>query len=69
VIFTHQYVVTGLRPEFKISKNITLPVTLGISAMRPAYFTERSLKNIFNNNNNYQFQLSPYASAQINYKF
>ncbi|PWB26425.1 DUF6268 family outer membrane beta-barrel protein [Flavobacterium sp. HTF] len=69
VIFTHQYIVTGLRPEFKITKNISLPVTLGISAARPAYFTERSLKNIFNNNNNYQFQLSPYASAQVNYKF
>ncbi|RZJ49695.1 MAG: histidine kinase [Flavobacterium sp.] len=69
VIFTHQYIVTGLRPEFKIGKNITIPVTLGISAVRPAYFTDRSLKNIFNSKDQYQFQFAPYAAAQINYKF
>ncbi|MEO6176855.1 MAG: DUF6268 family outer membrane beta-barrel protein [Flavobacterium circumlabens] len=69
VIFTHQYIVTGLRPEIRIGKKITLPITLGISAVRPAYFTDRTLKSLFSSTNQYQFQSSFYAAAQINYKF
>lgn len=69
VIFTHQYIVAGLRPEIRIGKKITFPVTLGISAVRPAYFTDRNLKSFFSNTNQYQFKSSFYAGAQINYKF
>lgn len=69
VIFTHQYLVAGLRPQFKINKHITIPVTLGISGARPAYFTDRTLKGFFSDKAKYQFQSAPYASVQINYNF
>lgn len=69
-MFTHQYLVAGLRPEIKINKNITLPITLGINAIRSVYFNERTLKSIFNGNiTNSKFDFSPYLSAEINYKF
>ncbi|MFH6943524.1 DUF6268 family outer membrane beta-barrel protein [Flavobacterium aquidurense] len=69
-MFTHQYLVTGLRPEIKINKNITLPITLGVNAARSVYFNERTLKSIFNEKiTNSKFDFSPYISAEINYKF
>ena len=37
-IFTHQYIVVGFRPEFKVSKHISLPVMVGINAVRNAYY-------------------------------
>ena len=41
-IFTHQYIVVGFRPEFKVSKHISLPVMVGIHAVRNAYYDGRS---------------------------
>jgi len=70
VMFTHQYFVTGFRPEIKITKNISLPITAGINAMRPVYYNDRSLKSIFDDKNtNAHFDFSPYVSAEINFKF
>ena len=46
-IFTHQYIVVGFRPEFKVSKHISLPVTVGINAVRNAYYDGRSLSAFF----------------------
>ena len=69
VIFTHQYIVAGLRPEIKINKNISLPITLGLNAVRFAYFQDRNLKSLFKDNPTSRFDFSPYAAAQINYKF
>lgn len=69
VIFTHQYMITGLRPEIKIGKNISIPITAGINAIRPAYFSDRSLKAMFNNKQDYYFQISPYVSTGITVNF
>jgi len=69
VIFTHQYAVAGLRPEIKINKNISLPITLGVNAVRFAYFQDRNLKSFFKDKESSYFDFSPYAAAQINYKF
>lgn len=49
MMFSHQYIVMGLRPEFKVSKHIAIPLTIGASMMRSAGFDERSLKGIFSN--------------------
>ncbi|WP_316781520.1 DUF6268 family outer membrane beta-barrel protein, partial [Pedobacter antarcticus] len=46
-IFTHQYVVLGLRPEIKIGKRVSIPLTFGLNATRTAQITNRSLKTIF----------------------
>ncbi|MFH7011531.1 DUF6268 family outer membrane beta-barrel protein [Flavobacterium sp. FlaQc-52] len=69
VIFTHQYMVGGLRPEFKINKHITIPITVGISGARPAYYAEKSLKSMFSTKDKFQFKSAPYAAVQVNYNF
>lgn len=63
-IFSHMHLVTGLRPEFSIGKKVSIPITLGISAWRPAKITDRTFKGLFNDQD-YYFQLSPYVSAGI----
>ena len=63
-IFTHQYFVAGLRPEIKLGKHISIPITAGIHAMRPAEMVNRSLKSMFQDKG-YYFQVSPYVSAGL----
>ncbi len=65
VIFSHQYIVTGVRPEIKISQKVSIPLTAGINAVRPAFFSDRTLKAMFASDRNYYFQLSPYLSAGL----
>lgn len=67
-VFTHQTVVAGFRPEIKVGKRVTIPVTFGINARRTAQITDRSLKTIFQDKE-YYFGLSPYASAGIQIGF
>jgi hypothetical protein len=67
-IFSHQYIVAGFRPEIKIGKYVSIPVTAGISAMRPAEITNRSLKSMFQDKG-YYFQIAPYVSAGLNIGF
>jgi len=67
-IFTHQYMVTGFRPEIKIGKHLSIPITAGIHAMRTAEFSDRKLKSLFKDNG-YYFQISPYVSAGLNINF
>ena len=67
-IFTHQYIVVGFRPEFKVSKHISLPVTVGINAVRNAYYDGRSLSAFFKAmGREYDpcFQIAPYFSVSI----
>lgn len=67
-IFTHQYVVLGLRPEIKIGKRVSIPLTFGLNATRTAQITNRSLKTIFQDKG-YSFRASPYASAGLQVGF
>lgn len=67
-IFSHQYLVAGFRPEIRIGKYISIPITAGISAMRPAEITSRSLKSMFQDRS-YYFQIAPYASAGLQIGF
>jgi hypothetical protein len=67
-IFTHQYVVFGLRPEIKLGKHMTLPVTFGLNATRTAQITDRSLKTIFQDKG-YSFRGSLYAATGLQIKF
>lgn len=69
VIFTHQYIVLGLRPEIKLGKNVSIPITAGMNAIRSAYYTDRTLKAMFKSSDDYYFQISPYASAGITINF
>ena len=63
-IFSHQYFIAGFRPEIKVNKQLSIPVTAGIQAMRPAEMTNRSLKSMFQDRG-YYFQVSPYFSAGL----
>jgi len=67
-IFTHQTIVAGLRPEIKLGKRVSIPITVGINAMRTAQITDRSLKTIFQDKG-YNFKASPYASAGLQIAF
>ena len=67
-IFTHQYVVFGLRPEIKLGKRVTIPLTFGLNATRTAQITDRSLKTIFQDKG-YSFRGSLYGAAGLQVKF
>lgn len=67
-IFTHQYVVFGLRPEIKLGKRVTIPVTFGVNATRTAQITDRSLKTIFQDKG-YSFRGSLYAAVGLQVGF
>ena len=67
-MFTHQYIVAGFRPEVKIGKNLSLSITAGIHAMRPAEMTNRNLKSLFQDRG-YYFQISPYVSGGLQVGF
>lgn len=67
-MFSHQYIVAGIRPEIKIGKNLSIPLTAGIHAMRPAEMTNRNLKSLFQDKG-YYFQISPYVSGGLQIGF
>ena len=70
VIFSHQYLVTGLRPEIRLGKSgLSIPIMVGINAYRPAFYDNRNLKSLFASKSDYYFRVSPYASAGIRYGF
>ncbi len=67
-IFSHQYMIVGLRPEIRLSKRVAIPITMGISAMRPAEISSRSLKSMFDDKS-YYFQIAPHVSAGLQIGF
>lgn len=70
MMFTHQYIVAGLRPEIKLGKcGLSIHITLVINATRPAFYSNRTFKGMFASNNDYFFRISPYASAGIKFGF
>lgn len=68
-IFTHQYIVAGFRPEIKLGNHVSIPITAGIHAMRPAEMANRNLKSLFQGSRSYYFQVSPYISAGLQIGF
>ncbi|MCD8137764.1 MAG: DUF6268 family outer membrane beta-barrel protein [Parabacteroides gordonii] len=70
-IFTQQYVIAGLQPELTITKSLSVPVTIGLSAYRAAFYDDRTLKAMFKVEGDYDPHFSPsfYASVAIKYGF
>lgn len=69
VMFTHQYIIVGLKPEVKITKHISIPFTVGMNATRFAYFTDRNLQSIFEDSeNDAHFGISPYMAVELKVK-
>lgn len=70
MIFSHQYIVTGFRPEVKLSKKgLSLTGMAGLNLYRPASYSDRTLKGVFAGDNDYYFSVSPYASVGLKMKF
>lgn len=70
VIFSHQYIVTGFRPEIKLGeKGLLMTAMAGLNLYRPASYSDRTLKGVFAGDNDYYFSVSPYASVGLKMKF
>jgi len=70
VMFSHQYIVTGIRPEITIGKTgLSMTAMAGLNLYRPASFNDRTLKGVFATDNDYYFTVSPYLSFSIKYNF
>ena len=70
VIFSHQYIVTGFRPEVKVGKTgLSMTAMVGLNIFRPASYSDRTLKGVFATDNDYYFSTSPYMSIGIKYNF
>lgn len=71
-MFSHSYITVSLQPEFKIGKNVTIPLRAGFSADRLAYYEERTLRaffKAFKRDFDPGFLPSLYLSAGINISF
>ncbi|MDR2039015.1 MAG: DUF6268 family outer membrane beta-barrel protein [Bacteroidales bacterium] len=70
MIFSHQYIVTGFRPEIKVGKTgLSMTAMAGLNLFRPASYSDRTLKGVFATDNDYYFSVSPYVSLGIKYNF
>ncbi len=71
MMFSHQYIIAGLRPEFVFGR-LSIPITAGISATRSGIYRERSLKAFFKEmggDDEPYFKVAPYFSAALRYNF
>ncbi|MDR2969329.1 MAG: DUF6268 family outer membrane beta-barrel protein [Tannerellaceae bacterium] len=70
VIFSHQYIVTGFRPEYKLDNSgLSITAMAGLNLFRPASYSELTLKGVFAGDNDYYFSVSPYISIGLKYNF
>lgn len=64
MMFSHQYMVSGFRPEFRVGKYLSIPLVAGVNIMRMASYNKRTLKAMFvSTEPGGYFQVSPYFSA------
>ncbi len=71
MMFSHQYLTLGLKPEVKLGNSgLSLFGMAGMSAHRPAEYNELTLKNLFvGSDDSYFFRGAPYASVGIRFGF
>ena len=69
--FTQQYVIVGLQPEITISKSLSLAATAGITPVRSAFYSKRSLKELFSDDDESDpyFKIGFYCSLGLTWKF
>lgn len=69
-IFSHQYLVTGLRNELTLSDKVSIPITVGINMLRMTAYSNRNIKSMFSNSGRSgYFDVSLYVSAGISVNF
>ncbi len=71
MMFSHQYMTLGLKPEIRLGKSgLSLFATGGWSIHRPAEYSELTLKGLFvGSDDSYFFRGAPYASVGIRFGF
>lgn len=69
-IFTQQYITIGLQPELTLTKSFSIPLVIGLSANRAAFYDDRSLKAFFKSmDRDYDPHFSPAFYASIAFKY
>lgn len=69
--FSHMYVFAGIQPEFKLGK-FSMPITIGVSCVRPAYYEERTIKgfwDVYTREFDPYYSISPAISVALQYGF
>lgn len=70
MMFSHQYMTGGFRPQIRLGKHVSLPLTVGVNAMRMAAYNKRTLKAMFvSSEPSGYFSVSPYFSAGLSIGF
>jgi sRNA-binding regulator protein Hfq len=70
MMFNHQYMVVGLKPQVKLGKTgLSLYAMGGLNVYRPAEYSELTLKAMFANRDSYHFRPAPYAAVGIGFGF
>jgi hypothetical protein len=68
MMFSHSYMVFGLKPQLKLGKTgLSLFAMGGLHVHRPAEYSELTLKGMFGNRDSYYFRPAPYASVGIQF--
>lgn len=72
VVFSQQFIIAGLQPEFNIGSSFSVTATAGVSCSRIAYYTTRTLKAFFKDMSkdaDPYFKPAAYVSMGMKYKF
>lgn len=72
VVFSQQFIIAGLQPEFNIGNSFSVTATAGVSCSRIAYYTTRTLKAFFKDMSkdaDPYFKPAAYVSMGMKYKF
>ena len=63
--YSFNYLTTGIRPEIKVSKNITIPIEIGAAFAGSGAYKKRKLSNLLKNDDSYSFSTAPYISVSL----
>lgn len=66
--FSYNYFMTGVKADFKLTKKLTVPVEVGVSAAGTATYKNRRLKDMLKDSNeSFSMDASPYCSIGMKY--
>jgi hypothetical protein len=69
-MFSQQFTVLGLQPEIYVHKLFSIPIIVGVSVKREAYFQDRTLWSFYHTEENYpNFATAFYVSVGLKFFF
>lgn len=63
--YSYMYMTTGLRPEFRVSSWLTIPIEAGIAMGGAGNYQKRKLSSLFKTQAKYSFDVCPYVSVGL----